>query len=67
MGIFFSFFNVEQGKSDMKLNHACWDFPGGQVVKTMRFHCRGRGTDSIPGGGTNIPHARNAAKKNYAC
>ena len=51
----------------MKLNHACWDFPGGQVVKTMRFHCRGRGTDSIPGGGTNIPHARNAAKKNYAC
>ena len=26
---------------------ACRDFPGGPVVRTLRFHCRGR--DSIPG------------------
>ena len=22
-----------------------WDFPGGPVIKTLRFHCRGRGFD----------------------
>ena len=32
-----------------------WEFPGGPVVKTPCFHCRGRGF--IPGPGTNIPHA----------
>ena len=32
------------------------DFPGSPVVKTPRFHCRGRGFD-IPGQGTKIPHA----------
>ena len=31
-----------------------WDFPGGPVVKTLHFHCRGQG--SIPGWGTKIPH-----------
>ena len=31
------------------------DFPGGPVVKTPRFHCRGAGL--IPGQGTGIPHA----------
>ena len=34
---------------------ATWDFPGGPMVKTPCFHCRGRG--SIPGRGTKIPHA----------
>ena len=36
-------------------NSQCWDFPGGPVVKTQRFHCRAAG--SIPGRGTKIPHA----------
>ena len=31
------------------------DFPGGPVVKTLRF--QGRGTGSIPDQETNIPHA----------
>ena len=31
------------------------DFPGGPVVKTLCFQCRGAG--SIPGRGTKIPHA----------
>ena len=32
-----------------------WDLPGGPVLKTRHFHCRGQG--SIPGQGTNILHA----------
>ena len=32
-----------------------WGFPGGPVVKTLCFHCRG--TRSIPRWGTKIPHA----------
>ena len=31
------------------------EFPGGPVVRTQHFHCRGLG--SIPGRGTNIPQA----------
>ena len=31
------------------------DFPGSPVVKTLRFHCRGRRFK--PGWGTKIPHA----------
>ena len=31
------------------------DFPGGPVVKTLGFHCRG--ISSIPGRGTKTPHA----------
>ena len=31
------------------------DFPGHPVVKTLCFHCRG--SDSILGWGTKIPHA----------
>ena len=26
-----------------------WDFPGGLVVRTPRFHCRGRGFDPWSG------------------
>ena len=37
----------------------CQDFPGGPVVKTLRFHYKGTGL--IPGGGTKMPHG--AAKK----
>ena len=32
-----------------------WEFPGGPVVRTRRFHCSGLG--SIPGQGTKIPQA----------
>ena len=40
------------------------DFPGGPVVKTPRFHCRGCG--SIPGWGTNILHtASRRGQKNF--
>ena len=30
-------------------------FPGGPVVRTLSFHCRG--TSLLPGQGTNFPHA----------
>ena len=40
---------------------AVLEFPGGPVVRTRHFHCRGWG--SIPGWGTKIPHAGDAAKK----
>ena len=30
-----------------------WEFPGGPVVRTLCFHCRG--PSSIPGWGTKIP------------
>ena len=38
------------------VSHKCWqwDFPGGPVVKTLCFQCRGLG--SIPGRGTEDPH-----------
>ena len=47
-----------------------WEFPGGPVVRTRRFHCRGPG--SIPGWGTKIlqapwsstPPAQNQTNKN---
>ena len=39
----------------MNENEKNRDFPGGPVVKTLHFHCRGKG--SIPGWGTKIPHA----------
>ena len=44
------------------------DFPGGPVLETPCFHCRGHG--SIPGQGTKVPHAarpkkdKNKNKKN---
>ena len=37
------------------------DFLGGPVVKTLRSHCRGKG--SIPGQGTKIPHAARCGQK----
>ena len=38
-----------------------WDFPGGPVVKSLRFQCRGRGFD--PWWGTKIPHAERPKTK----
>ena len=38
-----------------------WEFPGGPVVRTRRFHCQGSG--SVPGWGTKIPPSRVAKKK----
>ena len=37
------------------------DFPGGPVVKTPHFHCRGVG--STPGRGAKIPHAARCCQK----
>ena len=38
-----------------------WEFPGGPVVRTLCFHCRGTG--SIPDLGTKIPHAAQYGQK----
>ena len=37
------------------MKYSGWDLPGGPVVKTPCFHCRGIG--SVPGQGTKILHA----------
>ena len=41
--------------------HCIWEFPGGPVVRTPRFHFRGMG--SIPGWGTKIPQAAQYGQK----
>ena len=41
------------------------DFPGGPVVSTTHYHCRGKG--SIPGLGTKILHATCVEKNNVNC
>ena len=49
---------VHQGHNGVwwgRKNRASRDFPGGPVVKTPCFQARGYG--SIPGWGTNFPHA----------
>ena len=38
-----------------------WKFPGGPVLRTQHFHCRGPG--SIPGRGTKILQAMLCRKK----
>ena len=50
-------------KSSLKTGSVGWsgDFPGGTVVKTLHFQCRGLGW--IPARRTKIPHA---ATKNPA-
>ena len=42
-------------KIDSNLKSDWWDFPGGPVVKNPPSNAGDVG--SIPGGGTNIPHA----------
>ena len=37
------------------------EFPGGPVVRTLPFHCRGTGL--IPGRGTKIPQVRKRPNK----
>ena len=39
------------------------DFPGGPVVKTPSYHCRG-GAGSVSDEGTKIPHTSQAKKQN---
>ena len=39
-----------------------WEFPGGPVVRTQRFHCRSPG--SIAGQGNEIPQATPHSHKN---
>lgn len=40
----------KMGRKEEK--QAGWDFPGGPLVKTPCFHCKGHGF--IPGGGTKM-------------
>ena len=42
-------------KKNGKKNRTSWDSPGGPVVQTLCFDCRG--TSVIRGPGTKIPHA----------
>ena len=37
------------------------DFPGGPMVRTLHFHCRGHGLD--PWSGIKTPHALRCGKK----
>ena len=47
-------YKIYINKFDFK-TYTCWDFPGCSVVKNPCFHCKGTG--SISGWGTKIPHA----------
>ena len=38
------------------------EFPGGPLVRTLRFHCQG--CASVPGWGTKIPQVCGVAKNN---
>ena len=46
-----------------KKKKAVREFPGGPVVRTQRFNCRGLG--SIPGWGTKIPQAVQHGQKKF--
>ena len=48
---------------DVSLSEKCkmWEFPGGPVVRTQRFHCRGPGFN--PCQGTKIPQAAQRRQK----
>ena len=41
--------------------YVCWDCPGRSMVKNLCFHCKG--TASISGRGTKIPHAAWCSQK----
>ena len=45
----------------MLLKDKMGEFPGGPVVRTRQFHCRGPG--SIPAQGTKIPQAARCAPR----
>ena len=49
------------GKHGVQSRDRRRDFPGSPVVKTLCFQCRGTG--SIPGLGTKIPHAMLSGQK----
>ena len=51
----------EQNENVGPLLRNDWDFPGGPVVKTPSFHCRGRGFN--PWWGTKIPKAVRCSQK----
>ena len=44
----------ESGKTNLSPKFPSWDFPGGPVVKTLRFQCRGARVLSLLG---EVPHA----------
>ena len=43
--------------------HISWNFPGGPVVKTPCFHCRGLGFYSWLGNYNKIPHSSQCGQK----
>ena len=48
--------HLEEGEHFPHLHKiTLWEFPGGAVIRTQRFHCCGPG--SVPGWGTKIPQA----------
>ena len=49
------YYALAVGKKTVSLRRLMQEFPGGAVVRTLHFQCRGRGL--IPGLGTKIPHA----------
>ena len=57
---------------DTKINK-CWDFPGGPVVKTPCFHCRGHRFDPwlgkipMPHGVTGKKKKKKEKERNYKC
>ena len=42
-----------------------WDFPGGPVVKTLCFHCRGRGFNPWLGNSDPACHVARPQKKSF--
>ena len=66
----FLYTNNEQSEKKIKVRISCttaskgikyWEFPGGPVVRTQRFHFGDPGP--IPGGGTKIPQAEWCSQK----
>ena len=52
-----------------KLKRPSQNFPGGPVVKTPHFHCRGHGFDPSSSGKFRMPHgvAKKKKKKTKGC
>ena len=56
---------IERGQSWLPIQqNMTGHFPGGPVVTTLHFHCRGHGL--IPGQGTKIPQLQNKQTKTKA-
>ena len=60
MGIYI-FVKIQWTRPKKKKNSMDRDFPGGPVIKTLSFHCRGHRFN--PGRGTKIPTCCGVGKK----